>query len=103
MPAQMPPLRRQVHSAVGLAKLSAASGKGSLNRSKMTAVLPPKLAATVDQNVIENSPGIGFWQVAWKSAQADAGPVYAPVFQCISTIGVMPLATSRSTYALTAC
>jgi hypothetical protein len=46
--------------------------------------------------------GIGFWQVALTSAQAEMLPVYWPCVQCRSRIGVMPLATSRSAYCLTA-
>src|SRR4029450_8525885 len=104
MPVQVPPSRRQVHAAVGFEKLFAASGKGSLNRSKTTALFALNRLATWVQNIGANcASGMGFWQVALASAQADALPVYTPWFQCISTIGVLPLATRRSTSSLTAC
>src|SRR5215475_14218296 len=97
MPGQVPPSRQQVQPAVSLLPL-ARSGKGSLNRSKTTALLPLKVLATPVQNIGAHcASGIGFWQIAFGSVQLPDGPVYAPKLQCISTIGVMPLATSRFT------
>ncbi len=76
MPVQVPPSRTQVHAWVALLKLLAASGNGSLNRSKTTALLPLNMVATWDQNVGANcASGIGFWQVAFTSAQALTLPV----------------------------
>src|SRR4051812_32310737 len=70
IPVQVPPSRRQVHAAVGLEKLLAKSGNGSLNRSKMTALLPLNAVATWLQNVGVNCAfGIGFWHVALISGQ----------------------------------
>src|SRR4029079_18911106 len=98
MPVQVPPSRRHVHAAVGLEKLLAKSGNGSLNRSTRTACLPLKAVATWLQNVGANcASGIGFWHVAFTSEQPAPGPEYWPKLQCISTTGVMPLATSRFT------
>src|SRR5690348_11170358 len=98
MPVQVPPSRRQVHAAVALEKLFAASGYGSLNRSKTTALLPLNRVAAWLQNVGAYwASGIAFWHVALASLQAVPLPVYAPCVQCRSRIGVIPLATSRST------
>src|ERR1044071_9053362 len=104
MPVQVPPSRRQVHAAVGLEKLLAKSGNGSLNRSKMTALLPLNAVATWLQNIGVNCvSGIGFWQVALTSVQPAPGPLYWPKVQCRSRIGLIPFATSRFTQSLTAC
>src|SRR5262245_14930350 len=101
MPEQVPPSRQHVQPVCSLPV--ARSGYGSLNRSKTTASLPLKAVATPCQNDGAYwASGIGFWQVALTSEQPADGPVYWPKFQCISTMGVMPFATSRFTYVLTA-
>src|SRR3954464_13601353 len=98
MPVQVPPSRRQVHAAVGLEKVVAKSGNGSLNRSKITALLPLNAVATCDQNIGVNCvSGIGFWQVALMSGQPAPGPLYWPKVQCRSSTTLIPLAVSRVT------
>src|SRR4051812_34896870 len=100
IPAHVPPSRQHVHPEVS--PPVARSGYGSLNRSSTTASSPLKALATpVQKDGAYSASGIGFWQVAWTSAQPEDGPVYAPWFQCISTIGVMPWASSRETNPLT--
>ena len=60
IPAQLPPLRQQVHASASVAP-AAACGNGSLNRSKMTALLPVKARATEVQNGMAwAASGIGF-------------------------------------------
>src|SRR5215470_11048564 len=104
MPVQVPPSRRQVHAWVGLEKLLAKSGNGSLNRSKMTALLLLNTVATWDQNVgVSCASGVGFWQVAAAFEQPEPWPLYWPNVQCRSRIGLIPFATSRFTQSLTAC
>src|SRR5690242_1519380 len=94
MPGQLPPSRQQVQPAVSELPL-ARSGNGSLNRSKTTALSPLNALATPVQNDGANcASGMGFWQIALASEQLPDGPVYAPKLQCISTSGVMPLASS---------
>src|SRR4051794_492819 len=97
MPVQVPPFFQQVQPAVG-SKFAAKSGNGSLKRSKTTALLPLNAVATWVQNCGANcASGIGFWHVAAVSEQPEPAPVYWPTLQCISTIGLMPLDTSRLT------
>ena len=61
--------------ALGRLPLSARSGKGSLNRSKMTASLPLKVFATDVQNGIAcAASGIGFWHMACADEQPAHGP-----------------------------
>src|SRR5580704_13018720 len=91
-----PPCSQHFQAAVSLGR--EASGKGSLNRSKITASLPAKVAATEDQNRIDSpESGIGFWQTASAEAHPEDGPVYAPSLQCRSRIATMPLAFSKLT------
>jgi hypothetical protein len=66
---QVPPDSQHCQPSVSLL-LSACSGNGSLNKSKTTASLPLKVAATDDQNGTDSAAsGIGFWQVAWAEEQ----------------------------------
>src|SRR3954463_3641156 len=74
IPAQVPPSRQQVQPEVALPV--ARSGYGSVNRSSTTPSSPLKAAATPGQkDGAYSASGIGFWQVAWMSAQPEDGPV----------------------------
>src|SRR5215470_11134590 len=103
MPAHaLPPTRQQRQPAAWLPPL-ASSGNGSLNRSKMTALLPLNVRATERQNVTDCArSGMGFWQVARAEVHIAHGPEYAPAVQCRSRIATMPLRFSSRTYAATA-
>src|SRR3954452_21706585 len=77
MPAQVPPSRQ--HFQPDVASPVARSGYGSLNRSKITALLPLNAFATPVQNDGAYwASGIGFWQTAATSEQPDELPVYWP-------------------------
>src|ERR1039457_4355836 len=96
-----PPFSQHCQPAVSVDR--ARSGYGSLNRSKMTALLPLNAVASDDQNGTDCAEsGIGFWQVAWADEQPAELPVYRPSVQCRSRIATMPLSLSRFTYALMA-
>src|SRR5260221_10079169 len=59
------------------------SGYGSLNRAKMTALLPLNAFGTDFPNRTSPAPsGMGFWHIALSHAHADAPPLYCPSVQC---------------------
>src|SRR6266567_148148 len=92
-----PPFSRHCQAAV-VDPPSAWSGYGSLNRSKITALLPLKVLATDVQNGTDCAEsGIGFWQVALTSEQPAPLPAYIPSVQCRSRMATMPLEFSRPT------
>jgi hypothetical protein len=75
MPAQEPPCSQHCQPSAKLPP-SACSGKGSLNRSKMTALLPLNVLATECQKPIAwAASGIGFWHTACADVQPPPGPL----------------------------
>src|SRR5258708_39611848 len=90
-----PPFSRHCQAAV-VDPPSAWSGYGSLNRSKITALLPLKGLATDVQNGTDCAEsGIGFWQGALTSEQPAPLPVYIPLVQFRSRMAAVAVGFSR--------